>query len=192
MKNITLILAATLISLNCYSQKHLSKKEKGVGIAKKTENPNTPYIYKNGFLNYTITKIPLDKNDETKNPNELKFNATFSSMYSKKVMFDKFGKWTKEVRPNNERHPILIWDNVKLFDDNDQLFKVYADGSENRNEIYSSVLVFDLDGKDCLSENSIYKEKLIAYFSDGIQKLKDDRKFFDLYWDSLNKFDSKK
>ena len=190
MKNIIPVIITLLVSFSCSSQNVSSKK--GIGIAQKTANPNTPYIYKNGFLNYKIVKIPVVQNSDTINLNELKFNATFSAMYSKKVMFDKFGKWTKEVRPNNEKHPILVWDKVKLFDDDNQLFTVYANGDENWNEIYASVLVFNLDQKDCLSEESNYKEKIIAYFSNGIQNLKDDKKFYDLYWESVNKFDMKK
>lgn len=143
MKKVLLIFI-TLISFSCSAQRiKKNNREKGVGIAQKTANPNTPYIYKNGYLNYNILKIPVIQKNDTINLNVLRFNAVFSAMYTKKVMYDRYGKWTKEIRPNNESHPILIWENVKLFDNEDRKFTVYANGDENWNEIYASILVFD-------------------------------------------------
>ena len=190
--NIILIIVSLLISISCNSQDKALKKEKRVGTAKRTANPNTPRIFENGFLNYTIINIPVIQENDTINLNELKFNATYSATYTQKVMFDKFGKWTKEIRPNNEKYPILVWDKIKLFEDDNQLFTVFANGDENWNEIYSSVLVFNSDQKDCLSEESIYRQKIITFFSHGIQKLKSDDYFYNLYYDSINKFESKK
>ena len=106
----------------------ITKEENTLGIAQKTDNPNAPYIYKNGFLNYDIIKTPLTVKNNTINLNELRFNAVLSAMYTKKVMYDKFGKWAKEIRPNNKTHPILLWENVKLFENENKLFNVYANG----------------------------------------------------------------
>ena len=179
-----------LFTINCTGQK--IKKEKGVGSPQKTANPNTPYIYKNGYLNYNILKIPIVQKTDTVTINELKFNAVLSSMYTKRVMYDKFGKWTKEVRPNNERHPILIWEKIKLFENEDKRYTIYADGSENWNEIYASVLVFDENDKDCLSDESTIRKEIINLFSDGIKNLSKSEKFSKIYWDSVNNYDSKK
>lgn len=96
-------------------------------------------------------------------------------------MYQRFGKWTKALRPDNEEHPILLWENVKLFDDEDKLFSVYAKGAENWKEIYASVLVFDNDQNDCLAEGSVYRDKLIACFSDAIKKLDNKSGFYDEY-----------
>ena len=192
MKNPLLLLITLLISFSCSSQKSTEKTtEKGVGVAQKTANPNTPYIYKNGFLNYNILKIPVIQKNDTITLNELKFNAVFSAMYTKKVMYDKFGKWTKEIRPNNERHPILLWENVKLFEDENKLFNVYANGDENWNEIYASVLVYDDQNNDCLQENNLLKEKIVNYFSKGIQNLNNKKEFYDIYWKSVNDYEKK-
>lgn len=191
MKNTLLLLISLLISFGCSSQSTNKTKEKGIGIAQKTANPNTPYIYKKGFLNYNILKIPVIQKNDTITLNELKFNAVFSAMYTKKVMYDKFGKWTKEIRPNNEPHPILLWENVKLFEDENKLFSVYASGDENWNEIYASVLVYDDQKNDCLKENNLLKEKVVNYFSNGIQNLNNNQEFYDIYWKSVNDYEKK-
>ena len=190
-KNTLLLLISLLISFGCSSQSTNKTKEKGIGIAQKTANPNTPYIYKKGFLNYNILKIPVIQKNDTITLNELKFNAVFSAMYTKKVMYDKFGKWTKEIRPNNEPHPILLWENVKLFEDENKLFSVYASGDENWNEIYASVLVYDDQKNDCLKENNLLKEKVVNYFSNGIQNLNNNQEFYDIYWKSVNDYEKK-
>ncbi|MCG7282017.1 hypothetical protein MHJ94_12030 [Chryseobacterium taklimakanense] len=191
MKNTLLLLISLLILFGCSSQSTNKTKEKGIGIAQKTANPNTPYIYKKGFLNYNILKIPVIQKNDTITLNELKFNAVFSAMYTKKVMYDKFGKWTKEIRPNNEPHPILLWENVKLFEDENKLFSVYASGDENWNEIYASVLVYDDQKNDCLKENNLLKEKVVNYFSNGIQNLNNNQEFYDIYWKSVNDYEKK-
>jgi hypothetical protein len=191
MKKIFYLLLLILFSSSCIAQSK-NRKEKGVGSPQKTANPNTPYIYKNGYLNYTILKIPVIQKKDTTNLNELKFNAVFSAMYTKKVMYDKFGKWTKEVRPNdNDRHPILVWENIKLFDDENKLFSVYANGDENWNEIYASVLVFDESNMDCLNDTSLNRAKIIEYFSNGIKGLNEDQDFYDVYWKSVNSYTAK-
>ena len=192
MRNTFLILSILLISFSCNSQKRIqNNQKKGIGIAQKTANPNTPYIYKKGFLNYNIVKIPVIHNSDTITLNELKFNAVYSAMYTKKVMYDKFGKWAKEIRPNNESHPILLWENVKLFEDENKFFTIYANGDENWNEIYASVLVFDNEKNDCLKENSSFRDKIVHYFSNSIQNLNDNENFYDVYWKSVNEFEKK-
>ena len=188
MKKIFYLLVLILFSSSCIAQ-NKGRKEKGVGSPQKTKNPNTPYIYKNGYLNYTILKIPVIQKNDTTNLNELKFNAVFSAMYTQKVMYDKFGKWTKEVRPNgNDRHPILVWEKVKLFDNENKLFSVYANGEENKNEIYASVLVFDENNKDCLNDTSLNRAKIIEYFSNGIKELNENQDFYAIYWQSVNSY----
>lgn len=194
MKNVLLFLSILMIISNCNAQNNsvkLNSESKGVGIPRSTENPNTPFIYKNGYLNYKIVNVPLIQNDNANNLNELRFNAVFSAMYTKKVMYDRFGKWTKELQPNKERHPILVWEKVKLFDNDDNLYTVYADGAETWTEMYASVLVFDESNKDCLNVENPAQLKLITYFSDGIKNLSDRKDFYKVYWKTVKKLESK-
>lgn len=191
MKTALLVLSISLIPFSCSSQKTTKNiKEKGVGITQKTANPNVPIIYKKGYLNYNIVKIPAISNND-RNVNELRFNAVFSALYTKKVMYDKFGKWTKEIRPNNEIPPILLWENVKLFEDENNLFTIYANGDENLKEIYASVLVYDQEKNDCLDDNNLFKDKIVDFFSNNIRTLSDSKNFYDVYWASVKEYEKK-
>ena len=189
MKKTLLILTIALISFNCSVQRiKKNNSKKGVGIAHKTANPNTPYIYKNGYLNYDILKIPVSQKNDTIYVNQLRFNAVLSAMYTKKAMYERYGIWTKEIRPNNESHPILVWENVKLFDNEGRTFTIYANGNENWNEIYASVLVFDNNKRDGLSEDYPDKNRIINFFSNSIKNLNDKNDFYDIYWTSVNEY----
>ncbi|KQS90235.1 hypothetical protein [Chryseobacterium sp. Leaf394] len=182
------IVFSILIFLSAFCKAQKTKKIKGIGSPQKTLNPDTPYIYKKGYLNFDIVPTPVVQNNDTISLNLLKFNAVFSAMYTQKVMYDKFGKWTKELRPNNERHPILVWSKVKLFENKNELFTIYANGDESWEEIYASVLVFDENGKDCLSENNTNKSEIIRFFSEGIKILNNSEKFYKVYLDAIDSY----
>lgn len=107
-------------------------------------------------------------------------------------MYDKFGKWTKEIRPNiDDRHPILVWEKVKLFENENKLYTVYTNGDESWEEIYASALVFDENNNDCLSDSHLDKTKVIEYFSNGIKNLNNNDDFYTLYWQSVNSYSPK-
>ena len=73
MKKTIVLIVLILGVFSCSSTKTNSDKKKGVGVKQKTQNPNTPYIYKNGYLDYKIQpKLTVIENDSTY-INELKF-----------------------------------------------------------------------------------------------------------------------
>ena len=188
MKNIkylSIILLLVCFSNNSYAQK--IKKPKPVGERTKTSNPNTPYIYKNGFSDYKVVKQITLNGKDTSFVYTLKFNAVASAMYTQKIMFDKFGKWTTAVPAGDNRNFILIWENVKLFDDKDELFSIAAHGIESWEEMFASVMVFDSKNNDCLSNNSIYLNEIITFFSNNIQNLNKDHTFYKIYLSIINK-----
>jgi hypothetical protein len=92
-------------------------------------------------------------------------------------MFDKFGKWDKEIYPNNSNLPILLWENVDLYS-NGKKYNVFTTGLEEWKHIYASVMVFDKNYIDLITDDSLEKENLINYFSDLIKKNKTYRKNF--------------
>jgi hypothetical protein len=182
MKKIILLTILIITILSCATSKENSNNGNGFGIKQKTSNPNTPYIYKNGYDNFEIIPVlTVNKKDSTY-INELRFNAVFSAMYTKKLMYDKFGKWDKEVWINNDRHPILLWEKRKIFGENGASYTIVTSGTENRKEMYASVIVFDNENHDCLTEKSPKKEFLINYFSNGIKSLSTSKEFYDVYW----------
>jgi hypothetical protein len=171
-------------SNDLYSQR--VKKPRPVGDRKETSNPITPYIYENGFSNYEVLKQLTINNKDTSSVYTLKFNAVASAMYTKKILFDKFGKWTSAVPAGDNRNFILIWENIKLFDDKEELFTIAAHGIESWEEMFASVIVFDSKNNDCLSENNEYKNEIITLFSNSIQNLNKDNTFFTIYRAMIN------
>ena len=190
MKNKIITTLLLFIGLSIHAQN--KDENKPIGKAKKTRNRYTPYIYENGYLNYNISKIPVIHKNDTLFLNKLKFNAVYSAKYTQKLMYDRFGKWTKEIRPNDEMHPILVWERIKLFENEDQLYSVYAHGEEIRKEIYASVLVFDDKYSDCLRDDSVHKTNIIEYFSEGIKNLSSDENFSKAYWKLLESYSKNK
>lgn len=182
MKKITLIIFLIITTLSCTSSKIDSIKRNSVGVKKRTSNPNTPYIYKNGFKDFEIKQVLSINGKDSTYINELRFNAVFSAMYTKKLMFEKFGKWDKEVWTDDCRHPVLIWEKRNIFGDNGESYSIAANGVENKMEMYASVIIFDNNNQDCLTNNSPKKDYLITYFSNGIKNLSSSKKFSEAYW----------
>lgn len=164
-----------------------------------------PYLHINGFKDFEINTSNLIKDHNSLYAKELRFNATYSSFYTKKVMYEKFGLWNETYRVHKEKHPVLIWKNVNLLN-NKELYTVYATGFENSKgdgnqvknnryhqqvkggnySIYASIMVLDANGKDCLSDDDLsLKNSMIAYFSDGIKNLTTNNEFYDLYWKTV-------
>ncbi len=182
MKTQNIVLFLCMVLVSCSSKMNKKIEEKGIGIKHRTENPNNPYIFENGYKNFEIKKIQTIQDKDTSIICELRFHAVLSASYTKKLMFDKFGKWDNQIYLNNKRHPILIWENVKLFDSKNKLYSVAANGVESWEEMYASVIVLDSTNKDCLAQSNAEKDSLVHFFSNEIIKLSADKKFYDVYW----------
>lgn len=175
---ITLLLFGTY---NCTSSKTISNNRNKIGLRIETSNPNTPYIYKNGYKNFEIKPIlSIRKNDSTY-INELRFNAVSSAMYTMKLMYDKYGKWDKEVWLNGVNRPILVWEKRKLIETQNELYSVATNGVESWEEMFASVVVFDSKNRDCFSINYKSKDLLINFFGTGIKNLSSSRTSYNVY-----------
>mgnify|MGYP006282809119 CR=1 FL=1 len=140
-------------------------------------------ILKNSYKTIILDSITSVVDNKTIYLRELKYECVYTSFYTKKGMFDRFGKWDQEIFLEGEYHPILLWQNVRLFPDDPKTFNVAATGDENMSTIYASVLVSDSKNRDMLAEGSEYKDKLITYFSEMIRSNKPNkRKYYDVYW----------
>ena len=176
MKNNILTIIITLILISCSSTTNVNEKR-------------CDSILKNDYKNIIEDKFKSIVNKDTIYLNEVKYECVYSSFYIQKGMYDRFGKWNQEINPKGINNPILIWNNVKLFPNDTTEFIVAANGLESVGTIYASVLVFDKENIDLLSENSEYKTKLIDYFSEMIKSNNSNKNdFYELYW---KKFDPK-
>ncbi|WKW47433.1 hypothetical protein P3875_05060 [Myroides sp. JBRI-B21084] len=102
-------------------------------------------------------------------------------------MFDKFGKWHKEIYVNNETHPILVWENIQLFPKDSTKFTIATNGLESPEAIYASILIFDKENNDLLAESSTYRDKLVTLFGQFIiQENPKKVDFYELYWKQVD------
>lgn len=168
--NKSFLVLITILVLICCTSTKVTPERRCVTIRKNDFRSIREDIFKSVVKNETIFL------------NEIKFECVYSAMYLQKGMYDNFGKWNWEIYPDGEIHPILVWNNVKLFANDTTEFIVAANGLESFETIYASVLVFDKNNKDLLAANSVYKSKLIKYFSTMI-KSNDDKKedFYEIY-----------
>lgn len=141
-----------------------------------------PQIYRNGFSEVLSTKYLTIYNRDTISFNQIRFQCVHSALYTQKVLYDRFGKWDKEIYPKNSSHPILVWENVQLLS-NGTKYNIMADGVEEWKNIYASVMVFDDEGNDILSDSSSEKLAITEVLADLIRN-NDDRKreFYEIYW----------
>ena len=126
MKKLILLTIIIIGILGCSNLKEGFNYENEVGIKTETANPNIPFIYKNGYKNFEIKQIlSLNKKDSIY-VNRLCFNAVLSAMYTQRIMYNKFGKWDKEIWLSETEMPILIWEKRKLLASQAELFTVFV------------------------------------------------------------------
>ncbi len=151
-----------------------------------------PFMHINGFKNCEVLPTKNLKTADGSWAHKARFNATYAASYTGKVLFECFGIWTETIRFKGYHRPVLVWRDLKLFEDSHQKFSVYAFGHEDSNgrykknelfTIYSEVAVITDRGDDALHKRSPFRKKVLTYFFDGIAKINDCNKFYAYYWD---------
>ncbi|AUS05535.1 hypothetical protein C1A40_08675 [Tamlana carrageenivorans] len=129
-----------------------------------------------------IDKFEYLKNGDTLSYTEVRFyRVHHTAFYSQKVMFDKFGKWDQMIFYDYERGDLLLWKDLKLFEDDATRYTIAALGEETIETLYASFMAFDEKGNDLLKD-TLYQEKLIPYFHRLIKSGNyHNRTFFDVY-----------
>ena len=141
-----------------------------------------PKIYENDFTEILIEKYKTINNNDTITYNEIRFECVNSALYTHKVMYDKFGKWNKEIYPSNRKHPILVWEKIDILS-NGKEYTILTNGLEEWNHIYASVMVFDKNETDLLSSATEENEVITNAFADLIKNHKTEKKdFYEIYW----------
>lgn len=185
MRNhLKLLLTAGLFTVSFLCTAQMSTGEDPTKIKSrgysKTANPFTHYLYKNGFRDYSVTKIETKTETETKSYNELRFDSVYSQNYTKILMFNGFGQWDRAMESTGNNYT-LVWRDVKLLPGSAEKFTVFTNGVRSFRYMYAAVNVFDSENRDCLAEGHPMREKLIKHFSEKIWTL-GDGKAFDEAW----------
>lgn len=144
-------------------------------------------IFKNNFSKIIEDHFISVVNTDTIVINEIKYQCPYTAFYTQKAMFDRYGKWHESVLPSpSSRHTNLIWNKVKLLDNVDKKFTVVAKGYEGMKTIYTSMMIFDEEGKDMLAEDAPYKSQLIELFGFYIKNNFSRDEFYEAYWTEFN------
>ena len=124
---------------------------------------------------FKIVTTPILVEKNTIYVNELRFYKIKSAKDGIKLMYLNFGKWNKKIEGIHQKNiHSFIWENVKLLDENNNLFTVVADGTETETDYFASIKIFDDTQKDCLKENYPYQQQLIKVLTTKMsnQKIK--------------------
>ena len=199
------------LTLSCSSTKNknveIKETQKNISVQKQritsTYSKDLPYpfLHINGFKNFELRDYNLKLDRKKLTVKELRFNATYSSFYTKKVMFDNFGDWDQAIRVRGSRHPLLMWKNIKLNKNQDKEYIIIARSFEDTRSsisklkrsgekfsIYTSVMVLDSELNDCFS-NPKDRQLIINYFSKGIKNLTNSELFYNKYWNMVQRKD---
>ncbi len=153
--------------------------------------------YKNDFAEVTLEKyVGILENDTLLNT-QIKFQCTSSALYNLRTMYGYYGRWHKSIIPINEPKPLLVWENIDLFS-NGKNFTIMTFGEEiARNDISTSVMVFDKEGKDVINEDTELRKKIVEFFGSNIRKNKNKsekfyheylKEFIPEYWEKYKTF----
>jgi hypothetical protein len=209
MKKLSALLRFTLLFISCGPAINITKYNanlyrgqvskpdsifipKPIRIKTYSKKSSYPYIHKNGYKSYKITVSKTVKDKNSFFANELIFYSTYSSFYTRKLMYEKFGNWNNNLFIRGIRTPFLIWNKVKLFANKDAYYYVVAGGFEcttcdEYDSIYASIMILDENKNDCLSNKNLeLKKEIIGFFSKGITNLTNSTEFYDKFWNVVN------
>ncbi|NLN26106.1 MAG: hypothetical protein GX163_10790 [Bacteroidetes bacterium] len=148
----------------------------------KTAKGKCPKIYENDFTEILNDVYITIHEKDTLRINEIRYKCVYSSFYTHKAMYDKYGKWDKAIFPNNRNYPILMWHNIDLFS-NEKKYTVLTNGLEEWEHIYASVMVLDENENDILAAPTEEKIALTNLFGDLIKNNNlNKRDFYEAYW----------
>jgi hypothetical protein len=143
-------------------------------------------LHKNNFTEIADEKYITIHNNDSISYSEIRFECINSALSTHNVMYDKFGKWNKEIYPTNRNNPILKWENIDLFS-NGKKYTILTNGLEAKNHTYASVMVFDNNETDVLSSSSEEKEAIKKLFADLIKnQVAEKNDFYEAYWKEVN------
>lgn len=129
-------------------------------------------IYEVPYLDTTLTFV--------------QYNGTASIFYTDKVMFDKYGTWSKFYFEKLANREFIMWEDVKMTLDKKPI-SIITSGDENKYTTKASFAAFDNDGNDLLTEGSPYRQELIDEMAALIRQNDDNEKeFYKRYWQARN------
>jgi len=123
----------------------------------------------------------IKREDKTKAVTQIGFENRSTSFSKKRAFFQAYGGWDSVIYLDGDSHPILVWNAVKLIDESEDLFTIYADGIEDYSLTLGSLMVFSRTGEDAL-ENKALREEIVTKTKRLICDSTQNEAFYDVYW----------
>ena len=143
-------------------------------------------FYQNGYSRHEIISENIQTKDQQYEVSEGKYHCVYTSFYTQKILFDKYGPWDDVVFYNDNQSEKLLWNNVKLLPDSNEKFRIAATGYEDEFGIYASIFVFDSEGNNMLSSKNPLAEKIMNIIGGLIQgNDENDKRFYELYEEEI-------
>ena len=133
----------------------------------------------NGYSRYELDAYYSSFNGKKTKTYEGKFHCPFTTFYTAKVLYDKYGKWDQVVFYEDGRNEKLLWSNIQLFKDSKDKYSIAASGYEDEWDMYASIIVFDKKGKDMLQPTNPLSKEIMDLIGEMIQN--NDEKNQDFY-----------
>jgi len=127
---------------------------------------------KQNYSEYKIVETPLIVENDTIYVSELRFYKVYSAIDGMKLMHQNYGEGTKKISGKHQQNiDRIVWQDVKLIEGNEETFTVITDGTETKKEYYTCIMVFDSEGRSCFQADHPYREQLIEFFAEKMNKV---------------------
>lgn len=137
---------------------------------------------KNEDLEFGVVNTPLIVENDTIYINELRFYRTQSVMDGMKLMYENYGNWSEKINGKHQQNiNRIVWQNVKLINESNELFTVIADGTETKTDYFACLMIFDSQDKDCFNTEHPYKEQLTKLFVDKMKEIDKSSSVYNLF-----------
>ncbi|APD06378.1 hypothetical protein UJ101_00841 [Flavobacteriaceae bacterium UJ101] len=157
---ITLIITFTTLFIACSTPKPVVEKPEVIQkekVEEIVETPPKPSVY-DDILSQNLTLkvegqyLPLTL---------ITFTNTKSDLVGKKRIYELYGDWEKAINLSTSKHPLLVWKNIPLLDNDFKMMTIIADGKLVNNINQISFFIYDSKTKEnLLADNSPYKERI--------------------------------
>lgn len=143
---------------------------------------------------YEISKNQVElilEDNKTRSVNELRLSTNHNSRDLQRFLFEEYGKWDSRLKSNASKE-YLTWSNIKLLDDSDELFTVYAGSVKEKKVLpiklndkekyyyieYAAAILLDSNNKDYLATSPNKKYRIIDYLAIGANSVSKKNKAF--------------
>jgi hypothetical protein len=141
--------------------------------------------HKKGYKRIVDDKFLSINENDTLLINEIRFECTNTAFKLSEAMYNAYGKWESMVFLDYQS-PLLVWNNLSLFDRDTTRYTVITNGVEDYGIIYGSGMVFS-NGEDILDDPNL-NQKIKIHFTKLMENVAANRndEFYKVYWKQRN------